>query len=205
MGWLAYVAVSRAEHDARIYTNDAEGLGARLATDVSKISAVDFRQNPTGPAPKKNAVGQVREYADPDHRMTAVALAYAEHPSNRVVIAKNPAERRELNQLIRADLQASGIVAPDSKTLPIHVEKEMTNSMLAAHYAPGDIVQYRQGSPTLLGIPNDSAAVVISTDTRNNKLTVQTSNGDEVIYSPHLTRIMTAQSKVYREEHQEFA
>ena len=81
----------------------------------------------------------------------------------------------------------------------------MANPKLAAQYAPGDIIQYRQGSPNLEGIPKDSAAVVISTDPRNNKLTVQTSNGDEVIYSPHLTRTMTAQSKVYREEHQEFA
>ena len=202
---LAYVAVSRAEHDARIYTNDADGLGARLATDVSKTSAVDFRQSSPAPAPQKNNVVQVQEYADPNHRLAAVALAYAEHPSNTVVIAKDPAERRELNQLIRADLQASGIVAPDSKALPVHIEKELANPKLAAQYAPGDIIQYRQGSPNLEGIPKDSAAVVISTDPKNNKLTVQTSNGDEVIYSPHLTKTMTAQSKVYREEHQEFA
>ncbi|WP_263385970.1 VirB4 family type IV secretion/conjugal transfer ATPase [Granulicella arctica] len=201
---LAYVAVSRAEHDARIYTNDADGLGARLATDISKTSAVDFRKSPD-PAPQKNTVVQVREYADPNHRIAAVALAYAEHPSNSVVIAKDPAERRELNELIRADLQASGTVAPDSKALPVHIEKELTNPKLAAQYAPGDIIQYRQGSPASQGIPNDSAAVVVATDTRNNQLTVRTSHGDEVIYSPHLTTAMTTQSKVYREEHQEFA
>ena len=202
---LAYVAVSRAEHDARIYTNDADGLGARLATNVSKTAAVDFRQSSSAPAPQQNNVVQVREYADPNHRMAAVALAYAEHPSSSVVIAKDPAERRELNQLIRADLQAAGIVAPDSKALPVHVEKELTNPKLAAQYTPGDIIQYRQGSPAIQGIPNDSVAVVIATNHKNNQLTVQTSNGDEVIYSPHLTRTMTAQSKVYREEHQEFA
>ncbi len=212
---LAYVAVSRAEHDARIYTNDAEGLGARLATNISKTSAVSFRQSPdpasqknTVPhesGPQKNTGVQVREYADPNHRVAAVALAYAEHPSNTVVIAKDPAERRELNQLIRADLQAAGTVAPDSKALPVHIEKELTNRKLAAQYAPGDIIQYKQGSPRLEGIPNDSAAVVVSTNPKTNQLTVKTSNGDEVIYSPHLTKTMTAQSKIYREEHQEFA
>ena len=201
---LAYVAVSRAEHDARIYTNDAEGLGARLATDVSKTSAVDFRKSPD-PAPQKNTIVQVREYADPNHRIAAVTLAYGEHPSNSVVIAKDPAERRELNQLIRADLQASGIVALDSKVLPIQIEKELTNPKLATQYAPGDIIQYRQGSPASQGIPNNSTAVVVAADTRNNQLTVRTSHGDEVIYSPHLTTAMTAQSKVYREEPQEFA
>ena len=41
---LAYVAISRASEDARIYTNDAETLGERLGTDISKTTAVDFRQ-----------------------------------------------------------------------------------------------------------------------------------------------------------------
>ena len=41
---FAYVSVSRASHDARIYTNDSVGLGERLSYDASKTSAVDFRQ-----------------------------------------------------------------------------------------------------------------------------------------------------------------
>ncbi len=41
---FAYVSVSRASHDVRIYTNDAAGLGERLSYDASKTSAVDFRQ-----------------------------------------------------------------------------------------------------------------------------------------------------------------
>ncbi len=212
---LAYVAVSRAEHDARIYTNDAEGLGARLATDVSKTSAVNFRKSPEpnpqnntvlhGPAPQKSTVVQVREYADPNHRTAAVALAYAEHPSNSVVIAKDPAERRELNKLIRADQQAAGTVAPDSMALPVHIQKGLNNPKLATQYTPGDIIYYRQGSPGIEGISHDSIAVVVSANAKYNQLTIQTSSGDEVTYSPHLTKTMTAQSKVYREEHQEFA
>ena len=75
----------------------------------------------------------------------------------------------------------------------------------AAQYAPGDLIQYKQGSPSLQGIPHDSTAVVVSADLRYNQLTVSTSHGDEVTYSPHLTATMTAQSKVYREEQQEYA
>lgn len=37
---LAYVAISRASDDARIYTNDAQTLGDRLSTDISKTSAL---------------------------------------------------------------------------------------------------------------------------------------------------------------------
>jgi ATP-dependent exoDNAse (exonuclease V) alpha subunit len=41
---FAYVSISRASQDARIYTNDAATLGERLSTDVTKTSAVDFQQ-----------------------------------------------------------------------------------------------------------------------------------------------------------------
>jgi ATP-dependent exoDNAse (exonuclease V) alpha subunit len=43
---FASVAVSRASHDAHIYTNDAGSLGQRLSHDVTKTSAVDFKQSP---------------------------------------------------------------------------------------------------------------------------------------------------------------
>ena len=41
---FAYVSVSRASEDVRIYTNDAAILGERLSTDVTKTSAVDLQQ-----------------------------------------------------------------------------------------------------------------------------------------------------------------
>ena len=46
---FAYVSVSRASHDAQIYTNDAAALGQRLSHDASKSSAIDFRQQQTNP------------------------------------------------------------------------------------------------------------------------------------------------------------
>ena len=39
---FAYVSVSRASHDAQIFTNDASNLAERLSADVSKTSALDF-------------------------------------------------------------------------------------------------------------------------------------------------------------------
>jgi ATP-dependent exoDNAse (exonuclease V) alpha subunit len=41
---FAYVSVSRASEDVRIYTNDAALLSERLSTDVTKTSAVDLRK-----------------------------------------------------------------------------------------------------------------------------------------------------------------
>jgi conjugative relaxase-like TrwC/TraI family protein len=43
---FAYVSVSRASQDARIYTNDAATLGERLSTDVTKTSAIDLQIAP---------------------------------------------------------------------------------------------------------------------------------------------------------------
>ena len=39
---FAYVSVSRASHDAQIFTNDAATLAESLSRDVSKASAIDF-------------------------------------------------------------------------------------------------------------------------------------------------------------------
>ena len=39
---FAYVSVSRASHDAQIYTNDEASLAESLSRDVSKASAIDF-------------------------------------------------------------------------------------------------------------------------------------------------------------------
>jgi conjugative relaxase-like TrwC/TraI family protein len=46
---FAYVSVSRASQDARIYTNDAGTLCERLSTDVTKTSAIDLRKAPVEP------------------------------------------------------------------------------------------------------------------------------------------------------------
>jgi hypothetical protein len=70
--------------------------------------------------------------------------------------------------------------------------------------AADDRIQYRLGSLSG-GIPNNSVATVVATDSKANTLTVQTSVGDEVTYRPHLAKDMTAQSTVYREEQREIA
>jgi len=41
-GRFAYLSVSRASHDAQIYTNNAATLGQSLSHEVNKASAIDF-------------------------------------------------------------------------------------------------------------------------------------------------------------------
>ncbi len=43
---FAYVSISRASHDAQIFTNDAANLAESLSRDVSKASAIDFGKRP---------------------------------------------------------------------------------------------------------------------------------------------------------------
>jgi hypothetical protein len=219
---LAYVAVSRASEDVRIYTNDAETLGQRLAADISKTAAVDFwppsttgqareavelfREHQPGTATERlQQQGRVYEYQSPDHRLAAVALDYTVQPDRTVVIAPDAAERRELTQLIRADLQKEGKLASENRTLPVLVEQKFPNPHFAGNYLPGDQIHFRTGSPALEGIPHNSVARVLEVDSRRNTLTIETTDGGQVTYNPAQLRNQTRQSTVYREETREMA
>ena len=121
------------------------------------------------------------------------------------MVAPDRAERHELNRLIRSDLQAQGRIAPNSKSFVVHVEQPLSNPKVAAEYTPGDLIQYRQGSPTIDGIPHNSIGTVVLVDAKTNSLTVQTPSGDEATYNPNLTKTMTAESTVFRQEQREIA
>jgi hypothetical protein len=219
---LAYVAVSRASKDARIYTNNAETLGQRLAADISKTVAVDFRppsateqareavhlfrkHQPDAATERLQQQGQVHEYQSPNHRLAAVALNYAAQPDRTVVVAPDAAERCELTQLIRAELQSEGKLAPESHPLPVLVEQKFPNPRFAGNYLPGDEIHFRTGSPALEGIPHNSVARVLEVDAGRNELTIETADGGQVTYNPAQLRSQTRQSTVYREELREMA
>lgn len=67
---LAYVAVSRGRHDARIYTDDKTKLVSRLERDVSHRSALERGQAPTAPA---RSAG--RQAGSSESREQAIAVA----------------------------------------------------------------------------------------------------------------------------------
>ncbi|MGI4758547.1 MAG: ATP-binding domain-containing protein [Janthinobacterium lividum] len=218
---LAYVAISRAETDARIYTNDAANLGKKLASDISKTAAVDFRPKSQAeeardtakefkekPSAAKETIQEQRkvyEYAHPDYRLAAVATDYAARPDRAVVLAGDPAERKELTQLIRIDLHAQGRLTGESRSVPVLVERELANPKLAGQYAPGDQIHYKVGSPQQHGIASGSTAIVLKVDRLQNLLTVETGSGESIAYRPHELKGVTARSTVYREETRELA
>jgi ATP-dependent exoDNAse (exonuclease V) alpha subunit len=44
---FAYVAISRASHDATLFTNDVTKLNPKLSVDVSKTSAIEISRTPS--------------------------------------------------------------------------------------------------------------------------------------------------------------
>ena len=219
---LAYVAISRASDDARVYTNNAETLGERLASDITKSAAVDFRQKSSSeevrqavgafrsndPATATESLkqqGRVHEYASSEHRQAAIALDYVSQIDRAVIVAPDAAERRELTQLIRSELQAQGRLSAQSRSVPVLIERDLGNPRLAANYAPEDRISYRKGSPEEHGIADNSSATVISVDARSNLLTVETREGDRVSYNPALLKQQSDRSTVYREESRDLA
>jgi hypothetical protein len=219
---LAYVAVSRASEDARIYTNDAGTLGQRLAADISKTAAVDFRplsateqtreavqlfreHQPATATEQLQQQGRIHEYQSQDHRLAAVALDYAAQPDRTVVVAPDAAEHRELTQLIRADLRSNGRLATEEHPVSVLVEQKFPNPRIAGNYRPGDEIHFRTGSPALEGIPHNSVAHVLEVDAARNTLTIETADGGQVTYNPAQLQSQTGQSKVYREETREMA
>jgi conjugative relaxase-like TrwC/TraI family protein len=207
---LAYVAISRASHDARIYTNNAATLGARLATDVTKTAALDFTskvdQAEAAQPSKAPKVVQVHEYNNAGSRLAAVAREYVSRPERSVIVAPDRTEREELTQLIRADLYRQGKLGRDAQAVPVLVEKDTGNKMRVESYAPGDKIHYKTGSPSLHGIPHDSEATVVSTRPHGNVLSVQLDATREVIsYDPAQLRTQTRESRTFVEETREIA
>ena len=207
---LAYVAISRASEDARIYTNNAETLGQRLATDVTKSAALDFtskfEQQPFPELSEEPKPVQVHEYNHPDSRLAAVANDYASRPERSVIVATNKAERDELTQLARADLYAQGKLGREAVAVPVLVEKRGESPYRVEAYEPGDKIHFKTGSPSIEHIPHDSEATVIATKPKGNLLTVQIdTTKDEVTYSPSRLRQQTRESRLFREEVREIA
>lgn len=130
---------------------------------------------------------------------------YASRPEKTIVLAPDRVERRELTDLIRADLYAQGKLSSEARALPVLVEKELANPKLAANYSPGDKIHYRSGSPRIEGIMNNSEATVLATDARRNILTIETDERNTVSYNPIYLKQQTRESKVYTEDVREIA
>jgi hypothetical protein len=68
----------------------------------------------------------------------------------------------------------------------------------AAHYQAGDVLHYLRGSKEL-GIERGSYAQVVTTNPKENLITVQKRDGEQVIYDPSRLRGISAYQEIERE------
>lgn len=147
--------------------------------------------------------GRITEIVDPQERIAAIAKSYAERPENTLIVSPDNASRRAINQAVRQELQALGVL--DLKDHSMHVltpRNDMTGAdrEWASRYEPGDVLHYTRGSKQH-GIEPRSYARVVNTNPRENLVTVQKQDGQQVTYDPSRLRGIAA----YREIECEFA
>lgn len=115
------------------------------------------------------------EVEKPQARYAAIAKDYAARPENTIIVSPDNRSRHEINQAVRTELQARGVIAAESQTFQtLNHRSDITGAdrAWAVRYQPGNVVQYTTGSKEL-GIERGSSATVLSTNARENTLTVE--------------------------------
>jgi conjugative relaxase-like TrwC/TraI family protein len=147
--------------------------------------------------------GRVTEIVDPRQRIEAIAKNYAARPENTIIVSPDNASRRAINQAVRQELQKLGTLDKEDHSMRVLTPRsDMTGAdrAWAARYQAGDVLHYIRGSKEL-GIEGGSYAQVATTDPKENLVTVQKPNGEQVSYDPSRLRGISA----YREIEREFA
>jgi hypothetical protein len=147
------------------------------------------------------AQGRITEISNPQERIAAIARDYASNPEKTLIVSPDNASRRDINQAVRTELQASGALGKENVSFPVLVARnDMTGAdrAWAAKYNPGDTVQYIRGSQQL-GLGKNSYATVVATDPANNRVTVARADGQHVVYDPQRLRGVNVYTNLPRE------
>ena len=214
---LAYVAISRAAHDARIYTNDVATLGERLSTDVSKTAAIDLsdvrqavdsfrRDDPEAATNLLRDTNRIQVYSNPDHRVAAVAHDYVSKDDRAVIFAPDRTEREELTRLIRSNLYEQGRLG-ETYSATILTDKGLSDkeAKSAANYEVGDVIRYGSKGNDELGVSPNTYGTVTDVDTKRNLITVSGSDDAPRTYDPASEWQMRLKATVYSPENRELA
>jgi ATP-dependent exoDNAse (exonuclease V) alpha subunit len=147
--------------------------------------------------------GRVTEMQDNAQRIEAIAKDYVAKPENTLVVSPDNASRQEINNAIRKELQASGIVSKENHSMNVLTPRsDMTtvDRSWATRYQPDDVLHYTRGSKEH-GIEKGSYANVISANHKENQITVQKQDGQQATYDPKRLQGIAA----YRETDRDFA
>ncbi len=147
--------------------------------------------------------GRVTEILDNVQRIEAIAKDYVAKPENTLVVSPDNASRQEINNAIRTELQASGVVSKENHTKSVLTPRSDMTSVdrsWAARYQPDDVLHYSKGSKEH-GIERGSYATVVSANYKENHITVQKPDGQQATYDPKRLKGIAA----YREISRDFA
>jgi ATP-dependent exoDNAse (exonuclease V) alpha subunit len=147
--------------------------------------------------------GRVTEITDPAARIQAIARDYAANPNKTLIVSPDNASRREINDAVRHELQARGMVNVQDHALRVLVPRqELTGAerQWASRYEPGDVIRYARGSKETCIEPG-SYARVVAVNPAENLVTVEKQNTELATYDPKRLRGVS----VYRELEREFA
>ncbi len=147
--------------------------------------------------------GRVTEIPDNAQRIEAIAKDYIANPENTLVVSPDNASRQEINNAIRTELQASGVISKENHSMKVLTPRSDMTSVdrsWAARYQLDDVLHYTRGSKEH-GIEKGSYATVVSADHKENQITVQKADGQQATYDPKRLQGIAA----YREIDREFA
>jgi len=144
--------------------------------------------------------GRIVEIPDRAQRIEAIAKEFARSPERTLVVSPDNASRREINDAAHQELQRRRVVARDDHTVKVLVPRsELTGAdrAWASRYEVGDVLRYHRGSSEL-GLRAGSYAQVVSTNPKENEVTVRKPDGSEIAYDPARLRGIDAYTEVER-------
>jgi ATP-dependent exoDNAse (exonuclease V) alpha subunit len=150
-----------------------------------------------------NGQGRVHEIGDRSERIAEIAREYVRQPENTLVVSPDNESRREINSQIHRAMQGAGQVKEEEHAVRVlNARQDLTGAdrQWAPNYEPDDVIRYSKGSKPL-GIAAGEYAKVIRTDARENTVTVERGNGQELSYDPRRLQGVA----VYREAERTFA
>jgi ATP-dependent exoDNAse (exonuclease V) alpha subunit len=150
-----------------------------------------------------NGQGRVHEIGDRSERIAEIAREYVRQPENTLVVSPDNESRREINSQIHRAMQDAGQVKEGEHTVRVlNARQDLTGAdrQHARNYAPDDVIRYSKGSKPV-GLEAGEYAKVLRTDEKENTVTVERKNGQELSYDPRRLQGVT----VYREAEHTFA
>ena len=150
-----------------------------------------------------NDQGRIHKVADKEARLQAITTDYLRAPQNTLVVSPDNESRHQINRQIHAGLQSQSSVAKEEYRVSVLTNRhELTGAdrQWAAKYEVGDVLRYTRGSARF-HVRKEEYAYVTDVDPRENVLTVQRTNGQEITYDPHRLQGVN----VYKREERHFA